>query len=267
MTSLARTLMIAGILGLAADDLAADMVLYETGFERPDFSPNQPLVGQGGFVAYDGVNEDVPIVVENSPGNGTQAVQIRGADLGPYNSDFYAVFLYVPLNVDLDALGLPILRASVDVQLDLAQDDPTNLYVGIQLYDINGAYVTGVGINRGAAIGDNFDGDVVTEAVDPTEIHTVAFEANFSTRLLRFFLNGASFGELAMTGSGIPVLGDVDITYSSPEALRGNAYVDNYRISAHAVPEPSSLVLLAVAMILAPGALLATARARCTKSA
>jgi hypothetical protein len=213
---------------------AGPTVLYETGFEASEgFVADQALVGQGGFVARLGLNPDAATVVAENPATGSQAVRIDGALLTDANPDgIFAGGYYPLLNYDTVANGTPIIEVSADVLLVVLADIAQNIGAGVSLYDslenpFAEAYLGGP--------------DAPAGEYGYFHFRTVF---NLATGTAQNYVDGV----LGAMGALDPGDGFINpaIWAFGDEAPPSDfvAYFDNFRVTAAAVPEPSSAVLM-----------------------
>jgi hypothetical protein len=237
------------IISLAASMLAAPEaragLLYQAGFEPPDFVADAPLAGQGGFVAFDGVNEGAAIVSTEFPRSGAQSVRIDGASMEPFAEDFFAGFYFTPINYDPLASGTPLIDVRVDVAL--SPDPAVGSVAGFQIADDSGALIAEILLSSdGSEVfvsGDNgvdvVDGPVIASG----QYSTLGLLLDFGSRNVTLSLDGSSLGTLAFGPEAGETFGDASLFLAAVEPFTSVAFFDNYSIAAAAVPEPGSMLL------------------------
>jgi hypothetical protein len=231
-----RTSCLIAVVAIAG--LSARAVTH-AGMITDDFSSypaNSLLVGQGGWVAYNGVNSGAATITADG------RAAITGTEVGPYK-DFYGGFYYLPVSQP----GLASVLAEVDLQLVSDPADPPDLTINGQLYSLSGNPIAGIYVTiDGQIIWTNNLDEFGSTTVELGMTHHLSILVDFASSELRYFLNDSLLGSLAYTGSDRD-LGDFDISLSARTPITDSiGYFDNYSVSYTAVPEPSSALLLGV---------------------
>jgi hypothetical protein len=239
------------IVALAASMLTAPEaragLLHQTGFEPPDFVADAPLAGQGGFVAFDGVNEGAALVSTELPNSGAQSVRIDGSSMEAFEPDFFAGFYFTPINYDPIASGTPLIDVRVDVAL--SPDPAVGSVAGYQIADTSGALIAEILLSSDGSevfvTGDNgvdvVDGPVIALG----QYSTLGLLLDYGSRNVTLSLDGTSFGTLAFGPGAGETFGDASLFLAAVEPFTSVAFFDNYSVVAvaAAVPEPSSMLL------------------------
>lgn len=270
---------IAGVAALMVPFLGpaarADL-LFSTGFEAPEYTAGSPLAGTNGWTAPGFLSPNAAMITTTAPASGLQSVQVNGADLvhddALDGSGYDAIGSYrQPVDHDAIASGLPIVRVQADVRLDGPQTDQTPDRVTGDFVSANVALVTEDG-----ELGTLFlsaDGHVYAYGADPAtdnylfgvsvalgSYYTLAVEANFLSRTLLYYLDGALLGTSSFADpalgctSNVVTRGSLVVYSNEPNAAvpqtrdQYTAYFDNFSVTATAVPEPSSLALAVVGL-------------------
>jgi hypothetical protein len=231
--------------------LNADVVLYETGFEAPTFTAGLPLDGQGGWFALGGVSLPAATISDDVSNGGQQSVRMEGALMEDFGG-FFGGFWIVSNAFDPLGSGLPRVDVTVDLLLVPAPGDPTSvleLSANVQVYDSLGQYLAGIYLAPdGTVSGDNFDFEFVETSVASLDVfHTLGIHLDYLAREVSFSVDGLPFGSVDLTGPGVD-FGDADLSLSSRVPFVSQAFFDNYRITARAVPEPSGLSVILVGL-------------------
>ena len=254
-------LLAAAALAGGAPRLRADTV-FSTGFERPTYVADQPLVGQDGWAVqvFNGIplGESAAVISTSNPASGDQAVRVNIGDLTPTGAGDYNVGSYRQfVNYDVAAAGFPIVRIEADVRLDgpgTAQtaDRVTGDFVSVNLGPVAGdGYLGELSISSdghlyGYSANDSY---LFGVAITLGQYHHLALDLDFVGRTTTYLLDGQVLGTAAFDPSGTSNLlnrGSM-VAYSlNPDPLNRDpsaytAYFDNFSIST--VPEPSGLLL------------------------
>jgi hypothetical protein len=238
--------------------------LYSTGFENPPFQAGQPLVGQDGWVnqVFMGTPLGPNAAISTAhPESGLQSVQVNGADLtpvAPAGLDLGSYRQFV--NFDDAAAGFPIVRVEVDARLDGPKTDQTSDHTTGDFFSVNLATFAANGDDLGE-MSLSSDGHVYSYSTDDSYLFEqpynsgqyvhLALDLNFAAKTTTFQLNGQVLGSALMdTTANDLSRGSLVVYAQDPDSLSRDrslytAYYDNFSIRA-GVPEPSSLVLLAV---------------------
>ncbi|QDV33567.1 PEP-CTERM sorting domain-containing protein [Tautonia plasticadhaerens] len=243
-------------LGLATPVVRAEpIVLYETGFEASEgFAADQDLVGQGGFVSRLGLNPDAATVTTENPATGSQAVRIDGALLtDPNPIGNFAGGYYPLLNYDFVANGTPVIEISVDVLLVVLADVEQDIEAGVSAYDSQG----------------NSYGSFVLGGPDAPAGEYGYFNIravyNFATGIGSFYLDDVfSFSTPFFMDETDNMTINPALSAFGEEAPPSDfvAYFDNFRVTASAVPEPSSAMLAALGGTIVAGLAMRSRRRR-----
>lgn len=214
----------------------AQQVVYRTGFETSEsFNPGV-LAGQGGFIAYLDRNKSAATVSTAMPKLGLQSVRLNGPDFVTANSNGdYSGYFYPQVNYDAVGSGNPVVTAVADVKF-ISHDSAVPAASGYQLYTIAGDFLGGIDLESDGSIyaynDASFSDPIPFVDGQWYKLRTVA---NFSSQLLRFYVDGTFFAELPMPPIGAGDIGDVDLFMFGQGAIPGQeSFVDNYTILADA---------------------------------
>ena len=230
-------------------------VVYATGFEAPAFTAAQLIDGQDGWTSR--MSSNAGVVSSNQPASGSQALEFRAGDLPQFGFGFNLETVRRFLDFDAVAAGSRGVTVAVDVRLNgpqLQDDfveaifsaiDPTfqdygqmqisadgHLYIyGSQFSD---TYVGAVSLNvyHRLAMSIDFMSRETTFAVDDLDLVTFTFDSSLQSNVFRA-------GSLHMAAPTDPQL-------ANPALY--TAYFDNFEVQT--IPEPSSLALVASALLL-----------------
>ena len=229
--------------GGSGPTVAADVIVYQTDFERPEFNAG-PLGGQGGWLTPFGP-ADATRVVSGSPEAGGQFVQFdTSAITGPP-----ILVASMPLGYDPVAAGFSRISAQADVAFDAVT---SNSGLNFELSSVGdrpllfGAMAV---LADGTVQAFNTDGGFLSTAPGALPLGsfgTLRIDLDFITRAATFSLDGVSLGNLAFDQDASNILRDVTLlTGLNPPFTTPSSDLwsfDNLSVTA-AVPEPSSLTL------------------------
>jgi hypothetical protein len=248
-------LLVCAVLGNA--EARAD-ILYQTGFEPPDFAAGQPVDGQDVWVAT--LSPAAGNITTNAPGSGLQSLQVDGGSLDFSASDGLYVGVYNPSTL-FNAGGSSQVWIQADVRLDgpSTADDlaSANLFVANSNDVLAGSYLSSDGNMYGLTT-DDF------QQFAPASLgsyHTLGLLLDLSNLLGSYYLDGQLVGTLAIPTSILTdpdfvvglqlVAAEDDGTFSRADYT---GYFDNFSVQAvAAVPEPASIVLLALGIPILAG--------------
>lgn len=198
----------------------AQTVLYQTGFEAPEFVPGN-LAGQNGWSAGGSVSQNAAQIIVSS---GRQELQMFGPLIVSNGPDFYYCSFSKSLtNYNPVVTGTPI----VDVSTALwQQQGPTTSqatqFTFLILNDQNGNPFGTLGIDQnGIVFAQNWDAtnQVMGDGSTATNgFHLLKMELNFTNRTITGFKDGFAIGTMAFNSSSSNELGGVSLVverYSS----------------------------------------------------
>jgi hypothetical protein len=229
------------LLGQAAlNSLHADSVLYQTGFEFPEFQTgalgNGNLAGQGGWQSALSYSTNAAQVVDYATG---QAVELFGPCVASGGPDFYnSDFAQSLSNYDPGAAGTPIVTVSADFWLS---PGPTAakagfLFAFLVLNDQNGNPFETIGIDgHGVVFGQNFatpNQVVVAPGPGTNSFHTLRADLNFTTRQVTFYMDAVPFGSMSFYSGSSTLLGSVDLVLQCSDPVDSNLLADNVSVTA-----------------------------------
>jgi hypothetical protein len=251
-------LLVSAALGNAAT--RAD-ILYQTGFEPPDFAAGQPVDGQDAWVAT--LSSAAGNVTTNAPGSGLQSLQVDGGSLEFSASDGLYVGVYTPTTL-FNAGESSQVWIQADVRLDgpSTADDlaSANLFVANSNDVLAGSYLSSDGNMYGLTT-DDFQ---QFAPASPGSYHTLGLLLDLLSSLLgSYYLDGQLVGTLAIPTSiltdpdfvvGLQLVAVEDDASFSRADYTG--YFDNLSVeTVAAVPEPASIVMLLLAVPALAGVL------------
>jgi hypothetical protein len=238
---------------------AVAQILYQAGFEAPQYTAGSPVAGQGGFSG----SSDAAFVVTSARANGgTQSLTVATAGL-PLTARVYA---WPDLSPAFSgSASTPLLVTGVDIFFSAASGGGNGAFsaFGLNAYGLGGAFLAAARLRADGAVQmEDENGTVATSG-------SATAQANRWNRLELFLnvpagvatasLNGIDTGLSLPVASGVPVT-DVDL-YATADGTE-TAFFDNYLVEARgvtAIPEAGAAHLLAVAL---PAALAAVGRRR-----
>jgi hypothetical protein len=275
----APLLLAAALLTLAAPaPVAAQAVIFDAGgFEAPTFSAGN-ITGQQGFQALP--TGPAGTVQSGAVAAGTQAFQINGTQLMPNASFGDANFWYRSYTTGSAynpvADNNPLVRVQyqglVSGALPLQTDIPfagpylegytaggTQQAITPVLFNLNGGLTVFTNTTVGGGDGLISTADLL---VNREAWHSVEAQLNFSAQTFRVVLNGSpvTFTEGSVNVIDLPFRNSSGQTVSIAEVgLQGyynsqfsptlnSVYLDNFRVTSTAVPEPSTFALAGLGM-------------------
>jgi hypothetical protein len=230
---------------LAWPHQAVGDVLYQTGFEPPEFTAGLPVDGQAGWIARSSVNAGIISTV--NPHDGLQDLQVIGGRLEIFPLINRYLGVYRP-NITFDSNGLPV-RIQVDARFDgprTTSADMIALRFNVFTGNDNQAELA---ISPDGHIYGNMEQGSLLFAVPttPGQYYTLALQLDFASRIAQFFVDGQLLGSQPMPAepsnrfvANLVVNGSPEPGYNPGDYT---AYFDNFSITT--VPEPSTLLLVA----------------------
>jgi hypothetical protein len=217
----------------------AGEVIYQTGFEAPDFILDI-LDGQNGWDHSRVTNPADAIVTDKYPADGSQGVKILGDQVFQIpNMNFWASGHFVN-GIDFDPVdaGLPVVTFQADVALTgpatVADIYSANLDVG----DGNHRGIASIWLSSDGTIhiaDDNDDIEYVVGAFDFGTYYTLAMTLDYVNQLTDFYVNGDYVGTIPFaTGSGNGFFSGYLELAALARPVDYNAYFDNYLVTATA---------------------------------
>ena len=257
---------------------------YATGFENPPFilgpllappPAPPPFLGQDGWVGAPPLSPNAAVIVVFS---GNQSVQVRGADLVTQKDDinkvtngyYDAIGSYrKPVNFDVGAAGLPIVRIQANVRIDGPLSPPTeashpcvfaryahpvpcnnffsaSVTARAQVVDAKGNQIDTAGIGELAISSDGhvygYSGDenvptfLTSAAITLGAWHTLAVDLNFRTRTFSFSVDG---NPLPGPSFQFPLPGPFQFPYQFPYKANTNMLLRGSLV-VYAAPDNTS---------------------------
>lgn len=250
-----------GFIAGTGPESRADLIIYQTGFESPEFSTGF-IDNQSEWFSPIGPNSTR--ITTSLPQTGAQGFQIFGSDLETPAADPTQAVGFARRVFNYDASGTPRVRIQVDARLqgpstnngngiadDIisinleAQTDEFDYLGGITLSSNGNAYVFG------SLEADSF---LFETPISLDEWYTLGLDIDFANRQTEFLLNDTSLGVLAFDPaitSNVLRTGSLAMVLSDPtfDASPFIGAFDNYAITA--VPEPAGLAILGIGIGLA----------------
>lgn len=251
---------------LAALSPASGQIIYQTGFEVPDFTAGLPLAGQDGWVAPGIFSPDAAVVTTEKPRQGKQTVRVLGADLvhqdflGPLTGGYYDALGSYRHGVDFDTGGTRAVRVSAHVRIDGPASPKGNNFFSASVATrttLTDGSTAGTGelalSSDGNAYGYSGNENAPTllahTRVRLGEWHELAVVVDFAARAYSFFVDDDYLGTFAFDPNNGP---GVDYTtffnrgsllaYAGPDTATlkkadYSAYYDHFTIEAESASE------------------------------
>lgn len=203
----------------------ADLILFETGFESPEYAQG-PLMNQDGWF-----NSTVPVVQQATKFSGLQAVRFDATGLTGQNSARH-LFSY-------SSVGNPELVVKFSMQAMISSSDTQSRWTIFSVFS-PGVFQAQVNVHP------NGTAELRTAGNPPTVALPIAYdvwnrfdlEVDMSSKLATAYVNGLSLGQKQIAAPSETSLFQMGFgVNSSPGTDAG--YFDDLRIES--VPEPSSL--------------------------
>lgn len=215
----------------------AGVVLYETGFEPPEFAAGQPLAGQQGWSAYDDENTQAATATAEKALSGIQSAKLDGALMAPYlERDYYTGFYYRGVPFDPVGSGYSIVEFSVDA-LYVPGKTGSDARAQVEMYDSNGGFIGLMSVDsEGVVLGASEQGPPVEGSCDIAQWNNFRASIDYVGRSVEFHLNGDSLGAVGLDPLVVDFYeADLSLVVNYQQSVHA-VYYDNYRISAHAPP-------------------------------
>ena len=239
----------------------ADTVIFQTGFESPNYSIGN-LIGQNNWTQFDAdvpsANVTVQSGVVRPVTGGLQAVRFQS--MGPSGDPFTDFTDVWTSDSAIDAAHLvnePIVRIQWDMMRGaLAPGETPTAAWGVDIYDTNAfnlvATISAYDDEIGPAVSgtdDNLEQVFLADGSARGTWDTYLVEMDYTTRTYTVSLNGLQIGPaLTINAAADNGIGDVD--FLSWTRGTDSAYFDNFSITTHAVPEPATLGIAGITGLL-----------------
>jgi hypothetical protein len=235
-------LTVAPLVALALTHAARADVLYSTGFEAPEFTAAQPLVGQNGWTLEPFVSPgdtNAATISTAFPASGSQSVQVDGSQFtdgyaGYYNGASYNVAQYPVIDVraNFALLGPGTPTDQVSINLDFIRANGVNA----------GTFFADLWLSSdGTAWTFGGDGFVDTVPYRYGVYNQVEMLANFLTNQVEYLVNGIVVQTQSLDLAGATAVSAGFSMQSIVPTTDYLSYVDNYQITS--VPEPSTRLI------------------------
>jgi len=213
-------------------------VLYQTGFEQPEYSAGA-IAGQNGW-QWDGVVQGDTVY------SGRQALEI----------DAQSSELFLSANLDL---ALPTAGKILDFKYAFLETGTGGAQTGLGIRG-NTGFVAQLAGGAGSFWLGNTNHASARIFFGLNVWHQVDFRLNFLSGTMTGFVDGVSLGQLSINGAVPNTLTLVVLnSYSSGTAVPQKVYFDNFSISG--VPEPASWAMMVGGFGLVGGAMRARRKA------
>lgn len=207
------------------------LVLYETGFEPPQFTQGK-LDGQHGWGQWVGRASGATIA-DTTPATGRQALQNDGSLMTPVpGATWSGVINYYNVNYNAIEHKTPVLMIEADVRLDGPRIDKDagpddRVSASLVTWDL---YGEGLAFNRLLSTGNVQTSGEGSAPVTLGEYHRLGLKLDFMHQTAEHFLDGVSFGVEPFRDTHSAVgLGDVrlDLVGNPTVGAQYMAYYDN----------------------------------------
>jgi hypothetical protein len=223
---------------LVAHELHASTVVYQTGFEAPDFRLGS-LLGQCGWSSGSSCSQNAAQIISSSGG---QAVQISGSLVASDGPNFYNCNFFKSLtNYNPVASGTPIVRVAADIWLNLGASASQSSwqYAFLILNDQNGNGYESIGLDKnGVVFGQNFASPDQIAGIGGTGtngFHNLRVDLNFTSRTINYFVDGFSIGSTPFNATSSNLLGSVSLILQGGHPIDSTLVVDNLSVTASSV--------------------------------
>jgi hypothetical protein len=237
--SLCFTLAALAAAALAPASTTADEVIYQTGFEAPDFTLDI-LDGQNGWSHGRVTNPKDAVVTDKYPADGSQGVKIIGELVFQVpNEQFWASGHY-PTGIDFDPIdaGSPLVTFQADVAFTGPATDADIYSANLDVGDRDHNGISSIWLSSDGTIhiaDDNDDIEYVVGAFDFGTYYTLAMTLDFVNQLTDFYVNGEYVGTIPFaTGSGNGFFSGLIELAALARPVDYNGYFDNYLVTATA---------------------------------
>jgi hypothetical protein len=250
----------------------AGSIIAQTGFEAPDYVAGQPLVKQRGWYvgSHTSPFQDAATITDTTAAGGSQSARIDGSFITQESPDLFNFLSFISPNSAYDpiAAGTRYVTVSIDIRFDI-DSGPTDNLAALAIWDNSVNFIGWLGLQRqadGAGVrfwgtagldydtGEKFDVFQDIPDFDPNRFYHMAAEFDYETMNVAFFFEGRYLGTGPVAPPFERTFGDVTLYLDSTGGLTTSvAYFDNYLVtaSAYAAPEPSSLLLAGVGVVVA----------------
>ena len=249
-----RTLLAFGIAVVHIMQSQAGQVLFQSGFEAPDYVAGQSIVGQNGWIQYWNQDSNSSIITNQVAASGTQSFKIDGSLMtgGPYG---YGNFYYPYLGFEPIANNLPMIDISVDARIDLGSIH-ANSVLGLEVYNILGMLVAKIELfsifndsppRMGLIVesSNNYQ-DFEISSSNFGQFMNLALTLDYATQKMDYYLNHQWIASANMQVSPSFGLGECDLTMHTESDTVG--YFDNYSVIA--VPEPAAFISTGLGLLM-----------------
>ncbi len=250
--------LVMGWIGFIPRNACAQVTVYDTGFEAPEWAAGQPVSGQNGWEAGNGgtIGPLAGVISTSNPKSGSQSLKVSGSDLVYVASDGLFEGVYRPA-AGVDTSGWNFLRISADVRLDgpLSGNTPADddYSANVNVYNATEGLAEIYLSSNGMVVYDDGTSNwVYGPTVDLGVYHHLAIDMYLSGLYSNFFIDGKYLGTLSIPGSiatdKTVAVNLANLAYADFPGFRHSDYTsnfDNYQISA-STPEPGTLALVSV---------------------
>jgi hypothetical protein len=168
-------------------------ILYQTGFEAPNFTPGN-LNGQSKWVQRVGKVGGASIA-DGSPATGEQALHNDGSLMAPVPSvPWSGVLTLYNLGYDVIKQGTPVLLIEADVRLDGPDTVADEVSANLVAMGVDADGPAGLAFNQLSSSGKVLTVANGSAPVTLGEYHRLGLRLDFTQQTAEYFLDGVSFG-------------------------------------------------------------------------
>jgi hypothetical protein len=217
----------------------AGEVIYQTGFEAPDFILDI-LDGQNGWGHGSLTNPADAIVTDEFPADGFQGVRILGDRVARVPNMRFWASGHFPTGIDFDPIdaGLPLVTLQADVALTGPATAADIYSANLDVVDRNHRGISSIWLSSDGTIHIADDNDVIEHVVGTFDFgtyYTLAMTLDYVNQLTDFYVNGEYVGTIPFaTGSGNGFFHGLIELAALAKPVDYNGYFDNYLVTAAA---------------------------------
>lgn len=229
---------LSALLALALSPAAfADDVLYECGFEPPQFIAEQQLVGLDGWMAFKNQNAGAAKITAATARSGKQSAVLDGSVMQRYlGRDYFAGWYYKTVPFAPLETENQVLEFSIDV-LYVPGSGGTGSHLRVELYDSEDVYVAAFTVEEDGEVGGFTEETIAAKTtVRIHEWNHLAIEVDYRMRTAAFKVNGTLFGWTTLDPA-VKAFNNAELSLVTNSAPSDHlVYYDNYRIVTRPFP-------------------------------